>query len=115
MSDDEDRLPTDLWVSAHIRAADGQGVPMVVVRRGDRGRGVVLLKVNRLDGFCWVLTQVRHSGKLVWTRGTGPEPIPEAEADRYVERQISYDPDLWVIEVEDRQGRHWFEGTVIDL
>ena len=30
----------------------------------------------------------------------------EAEVDATVARQRSFDPDLWVIEVEDRQGRH---------
>ena len=108
-----DRLTTDLWVSAHLRQGNAAGVPMMVVHKGDRARGTVLLKINRLDGFCWVLTQVRHRGRLAWTRGTGPDPVPEAEADRYVERQVRYDADLWVIEIEDRQGRHWFDGPVI--
>ncbi len=113
MSDGDDRLTTDLWVSAHRRAAEAQGVPVMVVRRGDRERGTVLLKINRLDGFCQVLTQIRHLGQLAWSRGTGPEPVPEAEADRYIERQVRFDSDLWVIEVEDRQGRPWFEGRIV--
>ena len=111
--DDEARLTTDLWVSAGLRAADRQGVPMTVVRKGDRTRGTVLVKINRLDGSFRVLTQIRHQGRLAWTAGTGPEPVPESDADRYVERQLRMDPDLWVIEVEDRQGRHWFDGPVV--
>ncbi len=113
IEEDEERLPTELWVSAHIRLADSQGVPMTVVRKGDRSRGTVLVKVNRLDGSCRVLAQVRHLGRLAWTPGTGPAPVPEAQADQYVERQLRMDPDLWVIEVEDRQGRHWFDGPVL--
>jgi hypothetical protein len=113
MSEDDGRLTTDLWVSAHLRRANAEGVPVMVVRKGDRSRGTVLLKVNRLDGFCWVLTQIRHQGALAWTRGTGPDPVPEAEADRYIDRQLRYDPDLWVLEIEDRHGRHWFDGPVV--
>ena len=113
MSDDDGRLTTDLWVSAHRRVANAEGVPMMVVRRGDRERGTVLLKINRLDGFCWVLTQIRHLGQLAWSRGTGPDPVAEAVADQYIERQTRFDSDLWVIEIEDRQGRHWFEGRII--
>ena len=86
---------------------------MMVVRKGDRERGTVLLKINRLDGFCWVLTQVRHQDQLAWSRGTGPDPVLEAEADHYIDRQVRFDPDLWVIEIEDRQGRPWFEGKII--
>jgi len=109
----DDRLPTELWVMAHIRAADAQGVSMMVLRKGDRSRGTVLLKLNRLDGGFMVLSQVRRDERLVWSRATGPEPVDEATADAYIARQAKYDPDLWVVEVEDRQGRHWFEGTVV--
>ena len=113
MDEDEARLTTDLWVSAHLRRAMVEGIPMTVARKGDRARGTVLLKINLLDGTCSVLSQVRHLGKLAWSRATGPAPVPETEADRYIERQLRYDPDLWVIEVEDRRGRPWFEGVVV--
>lgn len=109
---DDDRLPTGLWVMGHIRAADAQGVTMMVLRKGDASRGTVLLKLNRLDGGFVVLNQIRRNERLGWARATGPEPVAEADADAYIARQIKYDSDLWVVEVEDRQGRHWFEGTV---
>jgi hypothetical protein len=111
--DDLGRLSTDLWVSAHRRRIEAEGVAVTVARKGERSRGTVLLKINRLDGSCVVLSQIRHHGKLAWTRGTGPEPVPEATADAYIARQLRVDPDLWVIEIEDRQGRHWFEGAVV--
>ncbi|WP_448191821.1 DUF1491 family protein [Azospirillum sp. sgz301742] len=109
----DDRLPTELWVMGHIRAADSQGVSMMVLRKGDRSRGTVLLKINLLDRRFVVLAQVRRDERLVWSRGTGPGPVDEATADAYIARQIKYDSDLWVVEVEDRQGRHWFEGPVV--
>lgn len=109
----DERLPTGLWVQAHIRAAGAQGVPMVVVHKGDPSRGTVLVKVNRLDRTFTVLVQVRREEKLVWSRGSGPDPVDEPAADAYIARQLRYDPDLWVIEVEDRQGRHWFDGLVV--
>ena len=110
---DDDRLPTDLWVMAHIRAADAQGVTMMVLRKGDRARGTVLLKINLLDRRFVVLAQVRRDERLVWSRATGADPVDEAAADAYIARQVKYDPDLWIVEVEDRQGRHWFEGAVV--
>jgi len=109
----DDRLPTGLWVRAHIRAADVAGVPMIVMHKGDPDRGTVAVKVNRLDRTFAVLVQTRRDDRLVWTHGTGADPVDEAAADAYIERQRRYDPDLWVIEVEDRQGRHWFEGPVV--
>lgn len=113
MDENEERLTTELWVSLHLHAGSAQGIPMVVARRGDRARGSVLLKLNRLDHGCTVLTQVRRNGRLCWGRGTGPEPVSERDADLYIERQVRYDPDVWVIEIEDRQGRHVFEGAVV--
>lgn len=110
--DDDERLPTELWVMGHIRAANSQGVPMMLLRKGDRTRGTVLLKINRLDGCFTVLSQVRRGERLVWSRATGPEPVDETAADAYIARQVKVDPDLWVVEVEDRQGRHWFDGAV---
>lgn len=109
----DERLPTRLWVMAHIRAADAQGVTMMVLRKGDPDRGTVVLKLNRLDRSFSVLVQVREEDRLSWSRGTGPDPVDEATADAYIARQTRYDPDVWVIEVEDRQGRPWFEGTVV--
>ena len=108
----DDRLPTHLWVMAHIRAADAEGVTMMVLRKGDPSRGTVILKLNRLDRTFSVLVQVRDEERLRWSRGTGAEPVDEATADAYIARQTRYDPDVWVIAVEDRKGRHWFEGEV---
>lgn len=97
----------------HIRAGDAQGISMMVLRKGDPDRGTVILKLNRLDGGFSVLVQVRDEERLIWSRGTGADPVDEATADAYVAKQTRYDPDVWVIEVEDRQGRHWFEGTIL--
>ena len=90
-------------------------MPVFVVRRGYADAGAVLLKLNLLDGTAMVLSQVRTAeGDLAWMRATGPAPVPETEADAYVERQVRYDPDLWVLELEDREARHPRDEPVID-
>jgi hypothetical protein len=108
------RLKTELWVLATVRRCNVENVPCTVARRGDRDAGAVLLKVNRFTDGCTILTQSRSlDGELVWTRGTGPTPVSESDADAYIARQIKRDPDLWVLEIEDRQNRKPFDGRIV--
>ena len=109
----EGRLPTDLWVKAHVKRCSAEGVPVIVGRRGDPHSGIVILKLNQLDQGCRVMSQMRDlDGKLGWMEALEGALVPEAEADAYIARQAARDPDLWVIEIEDRLGRHWVDGAV---
>ena len=108
---EDDRLPTDVWVMAHVRQANASGMAAYVVRKGARLGGTVLVKLNQPDLGCRVLSQVRDlDGTMAWMTAHGAEPVPEAEADAYIARAVDRDPDLWVVEFEDRQGRNPFEG-----
>ncbi|MDR3514413.1 MAG: DUF1491 family protein [Azospirillaceae bacterium] len=112
--DEDDRLPTELWVMAHIRRCTATGTPAYVVRRGNRLGGTVLLKLNLLGAGCRVLTQARdHDGLLAWLPALKGATVAESEADAYIARAVARDPDLWVVEIEDREGRHPFEGKVL--
>jgi len=111
----EPRLKSGIWVRALIRRCAVEAVPALVVRKGDETAGGVFVKVNRLDGLADVFSPSRKGdGTKVWMRATGEAPVSEADADAYVERQAKYDPDIWVIEIEDRDGRH-FLGEEVDL
>jgi len=108
-----DRLPTHLWVGAHLARCSAEGVPAYVVRKGDATGGLVLLKVVQGVRGCRVLVQARDlDGRLGWMAALGGGPVPEAEADAYAERSAARDPDLWVIEIEHPDGWHPFEGPV---
>jgi hypothetical protein len=87
---------------ARLRVAD---IPAFVVAHGDDTGGAVLVKLNTLDGKANVFQRSIDlmSGARVWiTLAEGAE----SEVDAAIARQKGYDPDLWVIEVEDREGRH---------
>jgi hypothetical protein len=110
------RLQTDIWVQACVRRGSVEGIAVTVVKKGDPARGSVLVKLNRFAAGCLVLTETRDErGNRAWLRGTGPEPVSEKDADAYVARNRKYDPDLWVIEVEDREGRLPFDDKILDL
>lgn len=110
----EMRIRTEHWVHAHLRQCSIAATPAFVVRRGDNDSGMVLLKINTLGDGCRVLTQTRGpDGQPAWLPAFGGDRAPEEEADAYIARQVARDPDLWVIEIEDPQGRKWFEGDEI--
>jgi hypothetical protein len=107
-------LTTGLWVSAQVRLCDRAFIPATVVRRGDPEAGTVLVKVNRFEAGVTVYAQATTlDGDPGWSRGTGPQPVSEAEADAYIARQVARDPDLWVLEIEDRKGQYKLDGKVV--
>lgn len=107
----EARLPTELWLMAQIRKSHAEGVPVYVVRRGERMGGTVLVKLNLLGAGFRVLSQVRAAdGRLAWMSALGKEPRSEADVETYIAKAVARDPDLWVVEVEHREGRHPFNG-----
>ncbi len=110
----EGLLPVHLWIDAQLAPLNARGVFYYVQQRGEKNSGVILLKLNGLQGQCRLLIQQRDlDGDLGWMDALRKELVEEAEADAYICRAISRDPDLWVIEVEDRDMKNPFEGKVI--
>ncbi len=111
---DDDRLPTKLWVMAHLRRCAVEAIPATIARRGEAMGGLVLLKLNQLEAGCRLLSQTRDlEGRLAWFPALEGKLVPEADADAYIERTVKRDPDLWVVEIEDREGRNPFEGKIL--
>ena len=113
----EARLPTHVWVGALIGRAQAGGASAFVLQHGDDSRGDVLVKVARLDGTASAYVPgMGLSGDRVFvslgSQGIGPS---EPEIDAYVTRARERDRDLWVIEIEDRDGRHFLTETVEEL
>ena len=99
------RLASGIWVSAYLTRLRLANIPAFVVKRGDATAGAVLVKLNTLDGraVCYQRSFDLMSGDRTWVVLTqGDEPTVDAS----IIKQRSFDPDLWVIEVEDRAGRH---------
>jgi hypothetical protein len=105
-------LPTDIWVGALIRRAEQNGAFAVVVRKGDPRAGAVLVKTfNPVERVTAVYAEAfSGDGDRVWMQPTGSHEEPDL--DRYIERAVRVDPDLWVVEIEDKQGRHFLTEAV---
>ncbi len=97
------RLTADFWVRAYLARLRLADIPVFVTARGDETAGAVLIKLNTLDGQARAYQrQLSLEGTRIW--GVLAEGA-EVEVDEAISRQRSYDPDLWVIEIEDRAGR----------
>lgn len=111
-----DRLPSRLWIDALVRRAQLGGASAFVVQHGDDDRGDVLIKVSRLNGTAAAyLPSVTLEGERVFLnlamQGVGPE---EGSVDEYVRRAKSRDRDLWIVEIEDKDGRTFLTEPVED-
>jgi hypothetical protein len=110
----EPRLKTKVQVMAAVRLCSLHAIPIVIARRGDEDAGTILIKLNQLERGFTVLAQTRTAlGDLAWLRATGEAPVDEKAADAYITRQVQRDPDLWVVEIEDREGRQIFAGRIL--
>ncbi|NMM43512.1 DUF1491 family protein [Rhodospirillaceae bacterium KN72] len=108
----DDRLPTKMWLQAGLALCSGRGISAMVLQSGDPHTGVVLVKIATLDGKCRLLTQQRDiDGNLTWMDALPSDATPdEADADAYIGRARQRDPDLWIVEIEDRSGANPFDS-----
>lgn len=99
------RLTADFWVKAYLTRLRLANIPAFITAKGDATAGAVLVKLNTLDGQAKAFQRSFDlmSGARAWVvLAEGAD----AEVEAALRRQRSFDPDLWVIEVEDKAGRH---------
>jgi hypothetical protein len=108
------RLTSTIWVSAYIRRCQVEGAYAVVRRRGSPEAGAIFVKLDRLDGTAALfgpapqsMFEAEDSGDRRFEQiGIGEDP---ATLEARLKREIAFDSDLWAVEVEDRQGRHFLD------
>jgi hypothetical protein len=108
-------LRADIWVAAYVRRCFVEGAFAALRRRGAAEAGAIFIKLDRLDGTAALFgpapqTETGERGiDRLWSRMHAAEWIDSAEIERRLAREISFDPDIWIIEVEDRQGRSFLD------
>lgn len=110
----DDRIPTDLWVAAHVRQCAARNIPIYIARKGAPAAGTVMVKIILRDKTCKLLNQSRdEEGNMAWMDVFDGATVDEKKAGEYIHRTTARDPDLWVIEVEDAEGKNPFEGKIL--
>jgi len=113
------RLKSELWVKAYIRQCAAAGLPAVVARRGDIDAGVVYVRVDLLDGRVRLFGPAMGSafddaGDRRWVEISSAGAMTDEEAGIYLDRRSAMDPDLWVVDVESRDGASPLSGVVAE-
>jgi len=109
------RLRADIWVAAYLRRCQVEGAAAVLRRRGAAEAGAIFVKIDRLDGRAALYAPAPQSelsergAERLWSRAHKDEWIPPADIEARLAREIAFDPDLWIVEVEDREGRCWLD------
>ncbi len=113
------RIKSEIWVKAYLRRCQVQGAPAVVARRGDEHAGAIYICLNRLDGTVRLFGPAPAGleggdTERRWVSCFEASFISEKEAAVYLARQIKFDADIWIVEVEDKAGRHFLGDAVVE-
>ncbi len=108
------RLRSDFWISAHIRRCAVEGVVAVQRRRGAAEAGAIIIKLDRLDGMSALYglapqSETSRDMDRRFLRLHRDEWIESPDAEIRLKREIGFDSDLWILEIEDRAGRAFIE------
>ena len=113
------RLKSAIWVSAYVRRCHLEGAFAAVRRRGAEEAGAIFVKLNRLDGTAELFGPAPQSAfddsrpaDRMFSRCLAEQPAPDAKVEERLVRELRFDPDAWIVEVEDRAGRHFLDHVV---
>src|ERR1700759_4044079 len=109
------RLKSAIWVAAYLRRCQTDGIFGAVRRRGAEEAGAVFVKVALLDGNAMLYAPAPQTAyddsrpiERIFTP-TSPQPALEAAGEERLAKEIRFDPDAWIVEAEDRAGRHFLD------
>jgi hypothetical protein len=107
-------LKTSIWAAALVRRAESGGAFAAIVRRGDNDAGALLVKVATMDRKARLYAPARDGqGARIWLDlSSGPLGCDEAAVDAHAAKRVQTDPDVWIVEIEDRAGRHFLTEPV---
>ncbi len=103
-------LRSDIWVAAYIRRAGVEGAFATLRRRGAAEAGAIFVLIDRLDGRVALFEPApSEDGERRFLRAHRDEWVAPADAEARLRRQSSFDPDIWIVDIDSRDGGHWLD------
>jgi len=109
------RLKTSIWVAGYLRRCQGAGIFGAVRRRGAEEAGAVFVKLALMDGTAMLFVPAPQTAyddsrpvERVFTQSP-PQAVDEQVIETRLAREIGFDPDVWIVEIEDKAGRHFLD------
>jgi hypothetical protein len=108
------RLRSDIWVAAYLRRCASEDVTAVLRRRGSPEAGAIVVKIDRLDGTAALFSpapqsEPRDGYDRLFARAHADEWLENEKIEAKIAKEIAFDSDLWIVEVEDRKGRNFLD------
>jgi hypothetical protein len=107
------RLRSDLWVAAYLRRCNIEGAAAYLRRRGAAEAGAIFIKIDRLDGQSALFGPAPQSelgeGERLFVQTHKEDWLEPASVEARLKRELEFDVDLWIVEVEDRHGRNFLD------
>ncbi len=112
------RVKSELWVKSYLRGLAGNGLPGYVVRRGDADAGAIFIRINRLDGSSFLFGPApagyhEIAGGRGWVPLLDPKGQDDSSVEDYLQEELEMDPDIWIVEVESRDGHHGLDDWLV--
>ena len=113
------RLKTEIWVKAYLRRVMSEGLAGYIATSGDDFAGAIYIHIDDLAGAHYLFGPApagldESSSERRWISCFPDASVSKEQADNYLLQQKKYDPDLWIVELEDKQGRHFLDDLLVD-
>lgn len=112
------RLKAEIWVMSYVRRVGATGAGVYIVQRGDCDAGAIFIRLNLLNGTSRLFGPAPAGldgagGDRQWCERLDGQTLGDREVDAVLAREQEFDPDIWIVEVEDRDGRHFLDDWLV--
>src|SRR5262245_64209122 len=114
------RVKSGIWVAAYVRRCSVEGAFAAVRKRGAEEAGAIFIKIARLDGTADLFGPAPQSSfdearpaDRAFVQCMKVLPAPEADVEARLTRELKFDSDIWIVEVEDRAGRNFLDTITL--